>query len=546
MKQTLLLSLVLSLFSFYAYSQNEIIYMVKDGKVIKQYNLSADVDSIVFYSDFHPSLPSSGIRPYSKNKHYWQYDGKPILLFGGSDSDNIFHWAGEGTKLTDHLDILKNCGGNYIRCTMSSRKYTPDGYRWDLLPYPYAKINGKYNLSVWNEEYWDMLQTFLVETQKRGIIVQLEVWDRWNESGDSEKRVKGQAGWFESPYNPNNNVNYLWNDSPLLQKGRTDFYNKFHFAANSNDPVLLPVQKQFINKILDLIIDNNFNHVIFQIDNESGIGDNSLEPDPFWARYIREYAESKNKNFPVYVCTSRRFHTPTPFLTQTFQNWNNPEIREPILNSAFNFCDISQNNGNSGQLHYDNLIWYRNKVNEYGVRPINHVKCYHFNWATGSDFNTDRTPATDEEAFSKFWRAVFAGAASIRFHRNTPSQPGSNRDGFGLTPEGQVHLKSMKMFTDSINIFEMSPDNDLLSDRSDNEAYCLAEIGQQYAVFFTGEGNRSVRLNLSGNLNAFNIKWLDVNNNKWVKSGQLIENEEIILSSPGAGSHWVAVIINEH
>ena len=93
------------------------------------------------------SLASGGrifaqIMPYPNNPSYWQYGGRQTLLFGGSDRDNIFQWAGDGTKLTDHLDLLCACGGNYIRCTMSSREYTVEGYRWDLLPYPFAKIDG--------------------------------------------------------------------------------------------------------------------------------------------------------------------------------------------------------------------------------------------------------------------------------------------------------------------------------------------------------------------------------------------------------------------
>ena len=33
---------------------------------------------------------SNGIRPYAKNPFYWQYRGKPIVLIGGSDMDNLF------------------------------------------------------------------------------------------------------------------------------------------------------------------------------------------------------------------------------------------------------------------------------------------------------------------------------------------------------------------------------------------------------------------------------------------------------------------------
>ena len=73
-------------------------------------------------------LSGGGVRPYYQNPSYWQYREKPMLLFGGSDRDNIFQWAGDGTRLTDHLDLLAKCGGNYIRCTMSSREYTPQGH----------------------------------------------------------------------------------------------------------------------------------------------------------------------------------------------------------------------------------------------------------------------------------------------------------------------------------------------------------------------------------------------------------------------------------
>lgn len=479
----------------------------------------------------------TGIRPYIENPNYWQYNGNPILLFGGSGRDNIFQWAGDNTKLTDHLDILKSSGGNYIRCTMSSREYTPEGLRWDNLPYPYAKMDGKFDLTKWNDIYWERLFTFLLETHKREIIVQIELWDRWNEAGDSEVQT---SAWFHSPYNPNNNNTYDWEDSPLLLKGRTGFYNNFHFAAVNKDSVLLPIQQHFVEKILDLVIDNGFTHVIFQVDNESGIGDESLEPDVYWANYIREYGKLRKKDHPIYVCTSRRFHTPTPYLTKNFRDWDNPEIKVPILHPAFNYCDISQNNGNSGQTHYDNLLWYRSKINEHGRRPLNNIKCYHYNWATGTNFN-ERTSATDEEALSKFWRSIFAGAASIRFHRNAPYVPGKFRDGFGLTFEAQVHIKSMKMLIDSINIFKMEPSNNLLSNRSDNEAYCLAESGMQYAVFFTGEGSRTVDIDIKSNRQFFSLKWLDINNNTWYDSGH-VRGEKITLEPPGDETHWVAIL----
>jgi hypothetical protein len=477
------------------------------------------------------------IKPYVRNPSYWQYNGRPILLFGGSDRDNVFQWARDGSKLTDHLDLLRECGGNYIRCTLSSREYTSEGYRWDLLPYPFAKVNGKYDLLQWNEEYWNKLRIFLRETKTRSIIVQMELWDRWNESGDSRK---AGSGWYDSPWNPNNNVTYDWSDSPLLKEGRTDFYNAFHMAAVENEPVLLPLQQNFVEKILDEVIDGGFDHVLFQVDNESGIGDETLEPDPYWAQFVRSYAKSKGAS-DIFICSSRRFHRPSPYKATMFQDWNNPEVRGPIVNSAFNFCDISQNNGTSGQRQYDNFLWYRFRVLAHGARPINNVKCYHFNWPIGSSFGKDRTSPTDAEAGAKFWRAVFAGAASIRFHRHTPTRPAGLREGFGLTREGQRHLRSMRQFVDAVHIFRMNPRNDLLLHRATNEAYCLAEPGRQYAVFFTGEGDGRVEIKLNTLECSFELRWLEIATSRWGTRTTVSSRQDYMLRAPDSG-HWVAVL----
>ena len=106
------------------------------------------------------------IRPYAKNPYYWQYKGKPLLLLGGTDDDNLFQWT--GSRLIEQLDLLESVGGNYLRCTMSSRD---EGNVW-----PFKQGNGKYDLDQWNEDYWNRFERILRLTSERDIIVQIEVW----------------------------------------------------------------------------------------------------------------------------------------------------------------------------------------------------------------------------------------------------------------------------------------------------------------------------------------------------------------------------------
>ncbi len=82
------------------------------------------------------------IQAYRENPWYWEYKGKPLVLIGGSDNDNLFQWTGE--KLTEHLDLLVSVGGNYVRNTMSDRD---DG---DV--YAFKRIRERmYDLTKWDD-----------------------------------------------------------------------------------------------------------------------------------------------------------------------------------------------------------------------------------------------------------------------------------------------------------------------------------------------------------------------------------------------------------
>ena len=48
----------------------------------------------------------AGIEIYPKNPTYWQYDGKPVMLLGGTDDEALFHWAGDMDLLRAQLDRL--------------------------------------------------------------------------------------------------------------------------------------------------------------------------------------------------------------------------------------------------------------------------------------------------------------------------------------------------------------------------------------------------------------------------------------------------------
>jgi hypothetical protein len=157
-----------------------------------------------------PDRNASCIKPYDVKPCYWQYEGQPVLLLGGSKTDHIFLLD----DLQQHLDEIAQAGGNYVRNTMSQREGL------DLKPHA-RRADGKFDLDQWNTEYWNRFSNCLKWCDERKIIIQIEVWDRFDYSDHSENWKR----WQQSPWRPANNVNYT-----AEQSGLADVYPLHSFT----------------------------------------------------------------------------------------------------------------------------------------------------------------------------------------------------------------------------------------------------------------------------------------------------------------------------
>lgn len=409
-----------------------------------------------------------GIQPYPENPWYWQYKGEPIILRGGSNDDNPFQW--NANALIEELDLLQSVGGNYIRNTMSDR----DEGNF----YAFKQVaDGSYDLEQWNKEYWERLRFFLEETSKRDIIVQLTLWDQFD---------IGSRQWEQHPWNPDNNVNM---ESGSLN-GRSDFYA----TVDRNAQDELAYQKAYIDKLLSISL--AYGHILYNINNESS---ESGEWENFWAVYIKEASEKAGKH--VYVTN--------------MQLSASNAVRHVMSNrQIFDFVDISQNNqdskGGRGKAHWDNLMFLRQIIASSGPVPTNNVKIY-----GASDGSTNFSAGSETEAVDRFWRNIFGGCASARFHR--PSVP-SKLWGSGLNERVQTNLKALEMLLEKLDIVSCSPHNDLLSPRvsvpSMMEAYVTANIGHQYAIYFP-QGRYTINLDPWVYADQMKLQWLDINDLEW-------------------------------
>ncbi|HLT93895.1 MAG TPA: hypothetical protein VKZ56_05005, partial [Membranihabitans sp.] len=337
---------------------------------------------------------NGSIKPFTENPAYWQYKGEPVLLLGATDDDNLFQMK----DLEPHLDELVACGGNYIRNTMSYRD--PGNVN------PFRILGGgKYDLESWNPEFWNKFSNMLRWTSERDIIVQIEVWDRFDYSREP---------WQTNPFNPLNNVNYNLADGLFDQDypshpsaDRQPFFHTIPGMPmyHSGLDRIRDYQEKYIDKMLSYSL--AYGNVLYCMNNETS---SPVQWGNYWIDYIRTKAKEEGKE--VYA-------------TDMYDNFYRVSSCDKCLDMIarpdyYTFLDISQiNSRNFGQVHWDTLQHIMSLRDQYAIRPVNNTKVYgggESGWGSG----------TNQDGVERFCRNVIGGCASVRHHR-PPSGNGLNR-----------------------------------------------------------------------------------------------------------------------
>ncbi|MCD6544294.1 MAG: hypothetical protein J7K34_07270 [Flavobacteriaceae bacterium] len=456
----------------------------------------------------------TGIHIYDKNPMYWQYDGEPVFLFGGSSNDNLHQNDG----LIAELNLLDSLGGNFVRGNMSWRD------EGDVKPY--NDVNGIFDLDDFNTDYWNRFESLVTETKKRGIVIQLEIWP----TVDFHKF--NDRGWNENPFNPLFNSNYTTETSGLPEEHHVYHWEKLNpffetvpGLSNSNESVL-EYQRKYVDKILSYTLESD--NILYCINNENY---SQMKWREYWISYIKEAAKRKSKKV---------------YCTDMFDNWDNTGKRVVPQNNVtlydhpnhdkagsvqtmidhpeiYDFIDVSNNGAQFNEIHYSTLYTVYRDVHESGhPRPINVDKIY------GGPIN-DIWTGDAEQGAERFWRNLFAGLASARFHRPIY--------GIGLNEYAQRHVKSMSMLLNQINLFEMEPDPWFVAYKGKHEVYTLANSQEgKYAILYLDGGEHAVNF-----LGKVQIEWLNILENKWLKTEEVDLKKGTRLKAPDS-EFWIAYI----
>jgi hypothetical protein len=278
-----------------------------------------------------------------------------------------------------------------------------------------------------------------------------------------------ESGFVERyPDHPGQNKHHFFFSAPTLQKYEPKY------------DVFRQYQEAFVAKMLSYSL--QYNNVLYCMNNET---DEPAACGQYWINFITK----KAKEASVAIMTTDMFDDWDIKGEQHHVYYENPD--------TYLFIDVSQNNHNKGQQHWDNIQWARGNMMGH-IRPINTVKIY------GADTGRYGDSRDGQE---RFWRNIFGGLAGTRFHR-----PDS---GLGLSETAQAHIKSMRMLLDELDIFHCTPDakSELLRNRDDNEAYLSYNPNQQYALLFPHGGE--IEIDLTKASGEFSVQELDILNSEW-------------------------------
>jgi hypothetical protein len=427
------------------------------------------------------------IRLHSNNPHYFQWRGKPAVLITATE-----HYGAVLNLDFDfipYLEELKARGFNLTRIFSGAYREIEGSFQIKentlapkqgrfVCPWARSSIVGvseggnKFDLDSWDPAYFGRLKSFLLEANKRGIVVEYVFFCT----------MYDEELWQASPMNARNNVNAIGN------VGRHEVYSM-------KERKLQDAQEKLVRKIVTELKDAP--NLYFEICNEAyERGGLTRE----WNDRIVAVIQEAESNLPDRHLIAQGFPPEPPKIENP-----NPAI------SIFNFhvvnarC-ISENFGYNRVIADDETggkgiaaLPYRREAWEFicaGGAVVNHL-----------DF-------------------------SFTCSRPNGTHQLSNEPGGG-GPDIRAQLAVLKKFLESFDFVQMKPDSTSVRVVSPHgaTARALSEAGVSYAVYVNGRGPSEVEIKLPPG--KYTLEWFDTRSGSRLKNEEILVRETTsILRSP--------------
>lgn len=436
----------------------------------------------------HPSNPryftdGSGKAIYLTGSHYW---------YNFQDGENR-------TKIIPfdydlYLDFVKKHNHNFIRMWMWEQAawapWTKDKILFDPLPYermgPGKAVDEglKFDLTKFNQVYFDRLRSRVIAARDRGIYVSVMLFQGF--SIETKGENKGNP-WKGHPFNLANNVNGISGDPNGDGEGKE--------VHTLSVPAVTRLQEAYVRKVVDTV--NDLDNVLWEISNESH--SESTDWQYHMIDYIHNYERGKSRQHPV-------------LMTAQGPGGNNTVL----FNSPAEA--ISPNSG--GGYEDNPPAANRSKVI---ISDTDHL------WGIGGNH-------------SWVWKSFLRGPNPIFMdpyiseeYQNHPSKP-----------EWEPIRKNMGYtltYANKMNLASMVPSGYLAS-----TGYCLANPGAEYLIYLPLSDNRVLRwfsrliranekvtADLTAASGALEVEWFDPKTGETKNGGTITGGATRSFTAPFSG-----------
>ena len=427
----------------------------------------------------------SPLKIFEKNPRYFtDGSGKAVYLTGSHTWANFIDIGSQDPPpkfdYVGYLEFLQGHNHNFFRLwnwehakwatwTKGDLWFNPSPYK---RPGPGTALDGKpkFDLTQFNQEYFDRMRQRVVQAGERGIYVSVMLFngfsieckepeeegrylDRieralrswWN---DGERSTKNGNPWRGHPFNRYNNVNGIDGDPDKDGEGK-----EVHTLRSLE---ITRVQERYVKKVIDTL--NDLPNVLWEISNESH--SDSIKWQYHMIRFIKNYESAKPFQHPVGMTVawpggknSDLFDSPADWISPNDQGFDSYKEDPPAASG-------------------------RKVV----LTDTDHL------WGVGGDWKW---------VWKSFFRGlnpIFMDPYIVEEFQNHPTRP-----------DWEPVRKNMgysRLFAERINLKEMVPRPELSS-----TGYCLAQGGKEYAVYVPGGGD--VTVDLSGASGEFDLEWFD-------------------------------------
>ncbi|MBN1672473.1 MAG: hypothetical protein JXR37_15640 [Kiritimatiellae bacterium] len=425
------------------------------------------------------------LRVCAQNPRYFaDGTGRPVYLTGAHTWNNLQHNAVyPAVDYPAYLDFLENHNHNYMRMWAWEQAawdpWAPEPIKVGPVPYmrtgPGEALDGgpKFDVTQFNPDYFELLRTRVAAARTRGIYVSVMLFEGWS------VEPKNQYGnpWQGHPFNAANNINGL--DGDVDGDGKGIDIHTLRCPAE-----IAERQRAYVQKCLETL--NDLDNVLWEIGNE-------MHPDTVEWQYrmidfIHEREAGMPKQHPVGMTGA------------------------PIENDALfaSPADWISPTGKSGYSTEPPAADGRKVI----VADVDHIWPRQFQAWVWKSFTRGLNTA-----FMDLYGAPQIGVQPPeKLPKNWIEQTDTTRKNLGHT----------LAYARRMNLAAAAPHDELAS-----TGYCLADPGNEYLVYQSGEGSFSV--NLEGTSGPLQVEWFSPDTGQATPGEAVTGGQTVTFDPPMSG-----------